>query len=102
MWYLFSRLTASRARVAGPGRYRAARGLWLCKAEDGSAVWELCLNVRGVRLDKQIGAYPELTVKAARKEAAGWPGLARSGLDPSAEQERVRNAAARNLDQFYC
>mgnify|MGYP001804211871 FL=1 len=62
----------------------------------------MCLTVRGERRELRIGTYPEMTVKAARAEATKWRGLARRGLDPSAEQEAFRNAAARNLDQFYC
>ena len=102
MWQLFSRLTEKRARCAPAGRHFAGRGLWLCCADDGSAKWRLCLNLRGDHRDMDIGKYPDMNLKDARKMARQWRGLVRSGLDPRVEQEKFRNAAARNLDQFYC
>lgn len=95
-------MTEQQAQGAAVGRHAAGRGLWLCRLEDGAAHWEMRLSVRGVRRDLRLGAYPDLSVKAARSEAAKWRGLARRGIDPAAEQEAFRNAAARNLDQFYC
>lgn len=102
MWSAFNRMTEQKARNAAVGRYAAGRGLWLCRLEDGSAHWEMRLFVQGTQRDLQLGAYPMLSVKDAYSEAAKWRGLARRGIDPAAEQEAFRNAAARNLDQFYC
>lgn len=52
--------------------------------------------------DIELGPYPDVSLREARKQAAHWVVIARSGLDPAVEQEAHRNAAARNLDQFYC
>ena len=49
-----------------------------------------------------VGIYPDVSLRQARKQAAVLQGLARRGIDPAAEQESHRNAAARNLHQFYC
>lgn len=82
-------------------RHAAGRGLWLCKHSDGSAHWEVCLTINGQRSDVRLGEYPPLSVRQAYAEGAKWRGLARRGLDPAAEQEAIRDAAARNLHQFY-
>ncbi len=102
MMSLFNRLTEAQAKSAPAGRHAAGNGLWLCRAGDGTAVWQLSVAVLGEGRDLQIGTYPALSVRAARREAAKWRGLARSGLDPAVQQEAFRDAAARNLHQFYC
>lgn len=101
MRFPFKRLTELSAQDAAVGRHAAGRGLWLVRSSDGTAVWEICLTVRGQPVDLELGTYPELSVREARVEAAKLRGLARSGFDPSTEQEAFRDAAARNLDGFY-
>ncbi|MGC1495353.1 MAG: Arm DNA-binding domain-containing protein [Sulfitobacter sp.] len=98
----FHKLTDAKAKKAPAGRHSAGYGLWLCRPDQGDTVWEMCLNLRGEQHNLQIGTYPALSVKSAQAEAKKWRGLARRGLDPAAQQEAFRDAAARNLHQFYC
>lgn len=102
MWYPFARLTQQWANKAEAGRHNVGRGLWLNVASDGAAAWELTLYHEGAQHDVVLGVFPEMTLRQARKSAKVWRGLARSGLDPAQQQEAFRNAAARNLHQFYC
>ena len=102
MFNVFNRLTEAKAKTSAPGRHAAGNGLWLCRSDQDKAVWEMRLTVMGSPRNLQIGTYPEMSVKAARTEAKKWRGLSRRGLDPAAQQEAFRDAAARNLDQFYC
>lgn len=95
-------MTKAEANSAPVGRHSFGKGLWLCRSEDGVAAWEMCLCVQGEQRNLQLGTYPALSIKAARTEAKKWRGLARRGLNPATQQEAFRDAAARNLHQFYC
>lgn len=44
-----------------------------------------------------LGRFPDVSLKEARDEAAKWRAVARQGLDPIKERERLRREAERNL-----
>ncbi|MEM6938819.1 MAG: integrase arm-type DNA-binding domain-containing protein [Pseudomonadota bacterium] len=71
-------------------------------APDGAAVWVLSLTVEGAGHEVVLGTSPEMTREDAQRAARNLAACARAGLDPAQEQEKHRNAAARNLHQFYC
>ncbi|AXI48219.1 hypothetical protein C1J03_20820 [Sulfitobacter sp. SK012] len=102
MFSIFHKLTEADAQRAAVGRHAAGRGLSLCRDESGAAEWTLDFEMNGERRELRLGAYPEMSVKVARAEAAKWRRLVRSGFDPTIQQEKIRADAARNLHQFYC
>ena len=67
------------ARDLPPGRHDVGDGLWLRRFDDGTAVWEMDLTVNGAEEPMEIGPFPRVSVKAARREAARLRGAGAAG-----------------------
>ena len=97
---LSNKLSAQGLPGLEPGKHADGDGLWLYKAEGGTAKWVLRVTVHGQRKEMGLGAYRGnngVSLKAARQEAAKWRAIAQSGLNPITERERLRRQAERNL-----
>lgn len=92
-----NRLTAAQAKSAPPGKYCDGGGLWLHKRRDGGAQWVLRVGIHNRRRELGLGSYPTVSIKEAREEAARWRAVARKGLDPKKERQRLRREAARDM-----
>ena len=90
-----NRLTATKVKNLGPGKYLDGGGLWLRKLEGGSAQWILRVSIHGRRREMGLGGYPEVTLREARLEAENFRALVRKGIDPIKERERQRRESAR-------
>jgi integrase len=92
-----NRLTASGIKSAQVGKHADGAGLWLHKRDDGGAQWVLRVTAHGRRREMGLGAFPTVSLKAAREAADAARAVVRQGLDPIKERERQRRAAARNI-----
>ncbi|MBD8496497.1 integrase arm-type DNA-binding domain-containing protein [Pseudomonas syringae] len=94
-----SRLTQSFIRtVEKPGRYADERGLFLRVSASGSKHWVLRYQLNKRRHDLGLGAFPGVSLKAARLAADTYRLALSQGVDPlaqrQAEQQPVMPAAA--------
>ncbi|MFZ3580765.1 tyrosine-type recombinase/integrase [Loktanella sp. DJP18] len=92
-----NRLSASGLKAAPAGKHADGAGLWLHKRDDGGAQWVLRVTTHGRRREMGLGAFPAVSLKAAREAAEAARAVVRQGLDPIKERERQRRAAARNI-----
>ena len=61
------------------GRHADGRGLYLLVQKRGSRSWTQVVRVGGRRLDLGLGAYPEVSLKEARRVATNNRALAKGG-----------------------
>ncbi|UTH49095.1 integrase arm-type DNA-binding domain-containing protein [Loktanella salsilacus] len=92
-----NRLSASGAKAASAGKHADGAGLWLHKRDDGGAQWVLRVTAHGRRREMGLGAFPAVSLKAAREAADAARAVVRQGLDPIKERERQQREAARNI-----
>ena len=85
-----NRLVAKALASLPPGKHADGGNLWFVKRPDGGAQWVLRLDVLGRRREMGLGAYPEVSMREAREEAAKWRAVARSGRDPVSQRQRQR------------
>ena len=85
MWDQRANDETDRARefqTANAGRHSDGDGLLLVVKETGRKTWVLRYQVNGVRRDKGLGSYPEVSLKEARSKAGADRALIAKGLDP--------------------
>lgn len=92
-----NRLSAVAVRTAPPGKYADGGGLWLHRRPDGGAQWFLRVTVHGRRREMGLGSLQHVSLKEAREVAEKWRALARRGVDPVKERQRLARVAARNM-----
>lgn len=90
-----NKLSADFVKNAPVGKHGDGGGLWFQKRPDGGAQWFLRVTVHGRRREMGLGAYPDVTLAAARDEAVKWRRLVKSGVDPIKERERLAREAAK-------
>lgn len=90
-----NRLTAAFVKSARPGKHPDGAGLWFVKRSDGGAQWVLRVTVHGRRREMGLGAYPAVSLAAARKLADRWRAVAAEGRDPVKVREAEARAARR-------
>ncbi|MCY3624152.1 MAG: integrase arm-type DNA-binding domain-containing protein [Gammaproteobacteria bacterium] len=64
------------------GRHGDGHGLYLMVQKRGTRSWTQVVRVDGRRLDLGLGAYPDVTLKEARRIATSNRALAKGGFDP--------------------
>ncbi|MXY58359.1 MAG: DUF4102 domain-containing protein, partial [Gammaproteobacteria bacterium] len=64
------------------GRHGDGHGLYLMVQKRGTRSWTQVVRVGGRRLDLGLGAYPDVTLKEARRLATNNRALAKGGFDP--------------------
>ena len=92
-----NKLTNAALKASKPGKYSDGGGLWFHKRADGGAQWFLRVHVHGRRREMGLGAFPAVTLKEARGNAANCRSQVRQGLDPIKQREREKREAVRNL-----
>lgn len=98
------RLTAKSVEAAQPGAARReipdelCRGLYLIVQPTGAKGWAVRYRAAGRSVKETIGAFPRMTLAAAREAALARLRLVAAGVDPrqhrAAEAERQRAAEA--------
>lgn len=92
------KLSDTRIRQAKPrdGLYKLADGdgLVLCVHPNGSKLWRLRYRYGGRENMVSLGRYPEVTLKAARREALKHRRSLAAGRDPAGEKRAERTARA--------
>ena len=80
------KLTATRARSAGPGWHGDGDGLWLRVGKTGSRSWVFVVIRAGVRRELGLGAFGSVTLAQARVRADEIRNIIARGGDPMAER----------------
>jgi integrase len=88
-----ARLTERTVQNAKAGRHSDGDGLHLVVAATGRKKWVLRYQVRGVRRDKGLGSYPDVSLKEARSKASADRALIAKGVDPIEERRAAKKAA---------
>ena len=96
-----NKLTVAQVNAFPPGKYSDGGGLWLNKRIHGGSQWFLRVTVHGRRREMGLGPILDVSLKQARVEAEKWRGIARQGLDPIKERERLNREAARNMHVLH-
>ena len=87
------RLTERGVQTAKEGRHSDGDGLHLVVSSAGRKKWVLRYQVDGVRRDKGLGAYPDVSLKDARTRASEDRSLIAKGADPIEERRAAKKAA---------
>eukprot|EP00903_Cladosiphon_okamuranus_P016435 g15156.t1 len=90
------KLSTLQVESLGPGKYSDGGGLWLHRRDDGGAQWFLRVTIHGRRREMGLGSASEVSLKEARAQAVRWRTIARSGVDPIKERERLVREAAKS------
>ena len=89
------RLSALKvANLKGPGYFADGGNLYFRIAPGDTRGWIFRFTISGRTRDMGLGAYPEISLAAARKAAAKYRELVKEGVDPI-EQRRTDRAAHR-------
>ena len=76
------KLNAKAVPYLPAGRHADGHGLYLTVQKRGTRSWTQVVRVDGKRLDLGLGAYPEVSLKEARRVATNNRALAKCGVDP--------------------
>jgi len=90
------KLSAVMVRQSPAGKYGDGDGLWLVKAGKDSGSWVLRVAVHGRLRHMGLGSIADVSLSAAREDAAKWRALARQGVNPILERERQKREGERN------
>ena len=82
--------TAARSAKPGPKDYKLADagGLYLFVTSKGHRSWRWKYRIEGKEKRLVLGAYPEVSLKAAREARDAARSLLKEGRDPSAGRRR--------------
>lgn len=87
-------LTAKQIDFAKPGTHPDGNGLYLRVKDSGAKSWMFRYQINGVRKTLGLGGLAELPPLAARAKALEYTDMARSGIDPREELDRLEVAKA--------
>ncbi len=91
-------LNDTRVRITKPCRRPVklsdSGGLYLLIAPNGSKLWRLAYRFGGKQKTLAIGAYPTITLKAARDKREEAKRLLANGIDPSVQRRLDRQIAS--------
>jgi integrase len=88
-----ARLSERTVQTAKTGKHSDGNGLLLVVSKAGRKKWVLRYQVAGVRRDKGLGSYPEVSLKDARLRASADRALIAKGTDPIEARQAARKAA---------
>ncbi len=83
-----------------PGKYGDGGGLWLLRRPDGGGQWSFRYTVHGRQGEMGLGSVNDLTLADARVEARKWRAVAKSGVNPKKERDRLNAEAAKERPTF--
>ncbi len=81
------KFTAAQIRALPVGKHNDGKGLWFEVKATGARRWFLRYTIGGMRREAGLGPYPEVSLAAARTEAARLRAVIASGRDPLAPPE---------------
>ena len=90
---------AIRASIKSGKSLSDGHGLSLL-IRNGSAYWQHSYQLNGKQTHLRLGAYPALSIIAARKLHAEQREMLRSGIDPAAEKRKAKQEAKREFLTF--
>jgi len=82
---MLNKLTASKIKAAGSGKYGDGGGLWLHKRTKEAGKWVMIFTFNGKRHEKGLGGYPSVGLKEAREVAQKCRALIQLGQNPLTE-----------------
>lgn len=99
--HVHHKLSAVRVKALKvPGKYEDGGGLRLVIGPNGGKHWVVRVTVSGRRLERGIGAYPDISLDAARDAAANARKAAEVNLDIRTEERREALAAMTFREMF--
>lgn len=99
--HVHHKLSAVRIKaLKAPGKYEDGGGLRLVIGPTGTKRWVVRNTVAGRRLERGLGAYPDITLDAARTAAAKARRAAEVNLDIRSEERREALASMTFRDMF--
>ena len=97
-----SQLTEARIRAAKPKdkpyKLRDGRGLYLLITPAGARLWRLRFRQTGRESMISLGAYPDVSLKAARERREDSRKVIADGIDPSAKRQAEKLASANTFE----
>lgn len=95
------KLTALRVKaLRDVGKYEDGGGLRLIVEPSGAKRWVVRVTINGKRIERGLGAVPEVTLEAARVKALDIKRAAKDGVDVRVE-ERARAVAGTTFRQMF-
>ena len=98
-------LTDVSARAARPAakpfKLADEKGLFLLIQPSGQKLWRLKFRIAGKEKSLSFGAYPEVSLKEARKRALAARSDLRQGIDPAAQKKAAKVAAIQALENTF-
>ena len=95
------KLSAVRVKaLKAPGKYEDGGGLRLVVGTNGNKHWVVRVTVAGRRLERGLGAYPDITLEAARDAASKARKAAEANLDIRTEERREALASMTFREMF--
>ncbi|AYE84841.1 tyrosine-type recombinase/integrase [Sulfitobacter sp. D7] len=95
-----NKLTVMQVKSLPAGKYADGMGLWFHRRKDGGGQWFLRVTIHGQRREMGLGSMDAVGLKEAREAANRWRAIARKGMDPIKERDRLRRKAAREDHSF--
>ena len=95
------KLTTLRVKaLREPGKYEDGGGLRIVVEPSGARRWVLRVAINGQRIERGLGAFPDVSLEAARLKATEIRTAAKSGVDVRIE-ERQREVAGTTFRQMF-
>lgn len=93
-----SKLSAVQIKAAGTGKLQDGAGLILDKEGSGGK-WIWRYSIAGRRREMGLGAWPAVSLAAARQARDRWAAVLSHGRDPIAERSRLIEAERAEMDR---
>lgn len=77
------------------------RGLYLLITPTGSKLWRVKFRVNGKEKKLSLGAYPDLSLKEARRLRDQARSAKAGGVDPAKEKQEIKRAAKQGADNSF-
>jgi hypothetical protein len=77
------------------------RGLYLLITPKGSKLWRVKFRVNGKEKKLSLGAYPDVSLKDARRLRDQARSAKAGGVDPAKEKQEIKRAAKQGADNSF-
>ena len=95
-----TKLTALFVKSALAGKHEDGNGLRLIKRKDGGGQWVFRYTIHGWRREMGLGSISAVSLKDARKIAAGLRTAEARGIDPIKKRAQEQREAKRSMHLF--
>lgn len=90
-----NKLSAVRVKaLKAPGKYEDGGGLRLVVSPNGAKRWVARVSLRGRRIERGLGSFPDVSLEAAREAASEVRKAASSGVDIRADKKAAAKKEA--------